>query len=77
MKREVEKMILSMNTYEKQELMQFLMEEILENHNDMLSNLNNIEGHVFGMVNNSEHNNLNELTLTQLGRIEKLSKVGK
>ena len=36
--------------------------------------LKNIDDYVFGMIVNSEHNNLNELTLDQLDRIKNLSK---
>jgi len=66
----------TLNAYEKQELVKFLTDEIFNNHNLMDNNLNNIDGHIFGMINNAESNSLNELTMTQLGRIKKLSSKG-
>ena len=76
MKDNVINMVATMNTYEKQELLKELTNELCTNHNHMLSNLENIDGYVFGMINNSEHNKLNELTMRQLDNIKKLSKIG-
>lgn len=65
--------ISKLSVYGKQELIVDLTSEIHNNYNEMLCHLENIDGHVFGMQNNSEQNNLNDLTLTQLDRIKKLS----
>lgn len=74
MRKEVQDIVSTMNIYEKQELVKVLTEEITLNYNFMLSHLNNIDGYVFGMIANSENNNLNELTMKQLSSIKELSK---
>ena len=65
----------SLDIYEKQELTRMLIEDIQRGYNIMFSNLENIDVYVYGMIKNSEANNLNDLTMRQLKSIEKLSKV--
>ncbi len=77
MNKELNEILKTMSIYEKQELIRDLTEEINCNYSQMLSHLKNIDGHVFGMIHNSESNNLNELTMIQLDRIKNLSKQSK
>jgi uncharacterized protein YlxP (DUF503 family) len=72
MKRELEQILKTLNTYEKQELVISLLTEIQMNHNIMVNNLNNIDGYIFGMITNAENNKLNELTLKQLDSIKNI-----
>ena len=72
MKKELEDIIKTMNIYEKQDLIKELTEEIYHNHNKMVNDLDNIDGYVFGIINNAEHNKLNELTLKQLDSIKSI-----